>query len=86
MTIKSAQLFIFLFALITLYAKFHNNDQISHDVFRNIGKHHRHNYVLFSTFDYSFQGRSYFYFGVANMVFFAGSTYDRRASKVYKVI
>lgn len=76
----------YLRELSAQFAKFHDHEKISHDVFRNIGRHHRQNYFLFSTFDYTFQGRSYFYVGVANMVFYAGSKYDRRGNNVYKVI
>ena len=64
----------------------HLNDKISHEVFKVIGKSDRQNYLLFSTFAYTYGGKSYHYVGIASQVIFVGAQYDQRKNQVYKVV
>lgn len=76
----------YLSAVAIEYSKNPHHDQLPSEIFQKIGKSKRANYFLFSTYSYKYSGMSLHYFGMANQVFYVGSEYDSKRSRIAKMV
>lgn len=67
------------------YTSQYIESNLSTETIKQIGKHERVTYLLFSTYTYSLGKRKAYYFGIANNVFFLGSKRFSKPKEEIKV-